>query len=102
MEKSNLRVVFASDSNYMKSVENAIRVGEALLLCDVEESLDPELRPVLQKELTHRYNSRLFIVVVNDMLSAREVWGSITEPFLPDTVPLTVRRRCDVFSEFRR
>ena len=54
MEKSNLRVVYASDSNYMKSVENAIRVGEALLLCDVEESLDPELRPVLQRELSHR------------------------------------------------
>ena len=54
MERANLHVVYASDSNYMKSVENAIRVGETLLLCDVGETLDPELRPVLQKELTRR------------------------------------------------
>ena len=54
MEKSNLRVVYASESNYMKSVENSIRVGETLLLCDVGETLDPELRPVLQRDLIHR------------------------------------------------
>jgi len=54
MEKDNLRIVYASDPNYMKAIENAIRVGEKLLLCDVEETLDAELRPVLQREVTHR------------------------------------------------
>ncbi|XP_076809994.1 dynein axonemal heavy chain 6-like [Clavelina lepadiformis] len=54
MEKEKLRIVYAGDPNYMKSVENAIRVGQTLLLYDLEETLDPELRPVLQLELTHR------------------------------------------------
>uniref|UniRef100_H2YVQ6 AAA+ ATPase domain-containing protein n=1 Tax=Ciona savignyi TaxID=51511 RepID=H2YVQ6_CIOSA len=51
MEKQHLRVVYAGDANYMKVVENAIRVGETLLLCGLSETLDPELKPVLQMEL---------------------------------------------------
>uniref|UniRef100_H2YVP8 AAA+ ATPase domain-containing protein n=1 Tax=Ciona savignyi TaxID=51511 RepID=H2YVP8_CIOSA len=54
MEKQHLRVVYAGDANYMKVVENAIRVGETLLLCGLSETLDPELKPVLQMELIHR------------------------------------------------
>lgn len=65
MEKSNLRVVYASESNYMKAVENSIRVGETLLLCDVGETLDPELRPVLQRDLIHRW--AIFLLQLNDL-----------------------------------
>lgn len=54
MEGDRLRVVYARDNNYIKIIENAIRVGEPVLLHDVEESIDPGLKPVLQCQLTHR------------------------------------------------
>nr|XP_039247972.1 dynein heavy chain 6, axonemal-like [Styela clava] len=54
MEGERLRVVYAGDTNYTKIIENAIRVGEPVLLHDVDENIDPGLKPVLQCELIHR------------------------------------------------
>ncbi|CAC5424056.1 DNAH [Mytilus coruscus] len=50
MEGAGLKIVAASDPNYMRTLESAIRVGEAMLLKEVTESLDPALRPVLLRE----------------------------------------------------
>ena len=54
MEKDSISVVYVGDSNYMKIIENAIRVGASVLLCGVQETLDAELTPVLNKEIKHR------------------------------------------------
>lgn len=62
MEGSRLRVAHARDANYIKIVENAIRVGESVLLYDVEESMDPGLKPVLQCEMTHRSCNSYYII----------------------------------------
>lgn len=58
MEKEKLRIISATDASYMQAVERAVRVGETLLLCDVNEELDVELRPVLDRDIIHR----LFVV----------------------------------------
>ncbi|CAI9553696.1 unnamed protein product, partial [Staurois parvus] len=54
MEGKKLRQVLASDPGYMKTLENAIRLGEPILLQDVSEDLDPSLKPVLGKEIHSR------------------------------------------------
>ncbi|XP_068088957.1 dynein axonemal heavy chain 14 isoform X3 [Hyperolius riggenbachi] len=54
MEGDKLRQVQASDPSYMKTLENAIRLGEPILLQDVSEDLDPSLKSVLGKEIYSR------------------------------------------------
>ncbi|KAK7201222.1 dynein heavy chain [Novymonas esmeraldas] len=61
MEKeNNLRVVKLSDANYMRTLENAIRVGLPVLIENVGESLDAALDPVLLQQ-TYRSQGRLLI-----------------------------------------
>ncbi|KAK2187819.1 hypothetical protein NP493_153g03014 [Ridgeia piscesae] len=47
MEGQQLKCVNASDTNYLHSIERAIRIGEAVLLQEVTEDLDPSLKPIL-------------------------------------------------------
>ena len=54
MEGNNLKIVGAEDPNFMRTLERAIRVGEAVLLQDVTEDLDPSLKPILLQETTVR------------------------------------------------
>ncbi|OCT79469.1 dynein heavy chain 14, axonemal [Xenopus laevis] len=54
MEGTKLRQVRASDDNYLQIMENAMRLGEAVLLQDVAEKLDPSLKPILGKEIFRR------------------------------------------------
>ncbi|KAM4770854.1 dynein axonemal heavy chain 14 [Rhinophrynus dorsalis] len=54
MEGDKMRQVHATDHGYMKAMENAIRLGEAVLLQDVGEDLDPILKPILGKEIFRR------------------------------------------------
>lgn len=54
MEGSKLKVVTATDVNFIRTLESSIRVGEAMLLKDVTEVLDPSLRPVLMHETFRR------------------------------------------------
>ncbi|CAJ1027078.1 Dynein heavy chain, N-terminal region 2/Hydrolytic ATP binding site of dynein motor region/AAA domain (dynein-related subfamily)/Dynein heavy chain AAA lid domain/P-loop containing dynein motor region/AAA+ lid domain/P-loop containing dynein motor region D4/Microtubule-binding stalk of dynein motor/ATP-binding dynein motor region/Dynein heavy chain region D6 P-loop domain/Dynein heavy chain C-terminal domain containing protein, putative [Leishmania lindenbergi] len=61
MEKeNNLRVVKLTDVNYMRTLENAIRVGLPVLIENVGESLDAVLDPVLLQQ-TYRSQGRLLI-----------------------------------------
>ncbi|KAG8443822.1 hypothetical protein GDO86_009129 [Hymenochirus boettgeri] len=54
MEGDKLRKAQASNLSYLKKMENAIRLGEAFLLHDVSEELDPSLKSVLRKEIFRR------------------------------------------------
>ncbi|KPA86847.1 putative dynein heavy chain [Leptomonas pyrrhocoris] len=56
----NLRVVKLTDPSYMRTLENAIRVGLPVLIENVGESLDAALDPVLLRQ-TYRSQGRLLI-----------------------------------------
>ncbi|KAJ1563200.1 Dynein heavy chain 6, axonemal [Cladochytrium tenue] len=60
MEGQNLRVIKLTDGKFLRSLENAIRAGQAVLIEDVGETLDPALEPLLLKQLT-RQSGRLMI-----------------------------------------
>eukprot|EP00796_Vickermania_ingenoplastis_P010528 gene10529-7314_t len=59
---NNLRVIKLTEPNYMRTLENAIRVGLPVLIENVEESLDAALDPVLLRQ-TYRSQGRLLIKV---------------------------------------
>ena len=51
MEKSNqLEIIKLSDTNYVRTLENAIQFGKPVLLENVGEDLDPLLEPILLKQ----------------------------------------------------
>ncbi|EDV29505.1 uncharacterized protein TRIADDRAFT_51924 [Trichoplax adhaerens] len=54
MEGERLKLVKSTDVNYMRTLENAIRVGEPVLLEGIDDTLDPSLRPILLKHLENR------------------------------------------------
>ncbi|XP_057310450.1 dynein axonemal heavy chain 3-like isoform X2 [Hydractinia symbiolongicarpus] len=49
-KENNLAVVKMSDSNYARTLENAIQFGTPVLLENVGEELDPMLEPILLKQ----------------------------------------------------
>lgn len=59
---NNLRVVKLSEPNFMRTLENAIRVGLPVLIENVEETLDAALDPVLLRQ-TYRSQGRLLIKI---------------------------------------
>jgi dynein heavy chain len=58
--KNGLKVIKLSDPNYLRTLENAIRIGTPVLLEEVEETLDPSLEPILLKQ-TFIQGGRLLI-----------------------------------------
>ena len=48
--KNGLKVVKATDTNFLRTLENAVRTGLPVLLEDVQETLDPALEPILLKQ----------------------------------------------------
>eukprot|EP00744_Colponema_vietnamica_P003587 GILI01005473.1.p1 GENE.GILI01005473.1~~GILI01005473.1.p1 ORF type:complete len:1547 (+),score=501.13 GILI01005473.1:235-4641(+) len=57
---SKLKIVKLNDSNYMRTIENAIKVGVPVLLENVEESLDAALDAVLLRQ-TFKSQGRLML-----------------------------------------
>lgn len=52
MEKdNNLKVIKLSNPKFLKIVEDSIRLGNPVLLENIEEILDPSLEPVLQNNV---------------------------------------------------
>ena len=47
---NGLKVIKMSDGNFLRTLENAIRLGIPVLLEDVGETLDPSLEPVLLRQ----------------------------------------------------
>ena len=58
--RNGLKVIKLTDPNYLRTLENAIRIGTPVLLEEVEEQLDPSLEPVLLKQ-TFMQGGRLLI-----------------------------------------
>eukprot|EP00873_Tetraselmis_striata_P045243 jgi/Tetstr1/465507/TSEL_010176.t1 len=48
--KSGLRVIKLTDGQYLRTLENSIRIGNPVLVEDIGEALDPALEPVLLKQ----------------------------------------------------
>ncbi|XP_050398729.1 dynein axonemal heavy chain 6 [Patella vulgata] len=58
--KNGLKVIKLSDGNFLRTLENCIRIGMPVLLEDLAETLDPALEPVLLKQ-TFTSGGRLLI-----------------------------------------
>ena len=50
-EVNGLRLIKLSDPNFLRTLESSIRVGNPVLLEDLQEDLDPSLEPILLKQL---------------------------------------------------
>ncbi|XP_023668206.2 dynein axonemal heavy chain 6 [Paramormyrops kingsleyae] len=48
--KNGLKVVKLSDAGFLRTLENAVRLGVPVLLEDLKETLDPALEPILLKQ----------------------------------------------------
>lgn len=48
--KNSLKIIKLTDPNFLRTLENCIRIGMPVLLEEVGESLDPSLEPVLLKQ----------------------------------------------------
>lgn len=48
--RNGLKIIKLTDSNFLRTLENAIRVGLPVLLEEVAETLDPALEPILLKQ----------------------------------------------------
>ena len=48
--KNSLKIIKLTDPNFLRTLENCIRIGMPVLLEEVGESLDPALEPVLLKQ----------------------------------------------------
>ncbi|XP_054751474.2 dynein axonemal heavy chain 6-like isoform X1 [Lytechinus pictus] len=58
--KNGLKVIKLTDQNFLRTLENAVRVGLPVLLEDLAETLDPALEPILLKQ-TFVQGGRLLI-----------------------------------------
>lgn len=65
MEGDNLRVCKAEDPLLFRTLEQAIRLGQAVLIENVTENLDPLLDPILRKEVINKGAQK--IVKVGDI-----------------------------------
>ena len=48
---SNIQITKLTEANFMRTLENAIKFGQPVLLENVEEQLDPSLEPILLKQI---------------------------------------------------
>ncbi|KAI9363382.1 dynein heavy chain and region D6 of dynein motor-domain-containing protein [Zopfochytrium polystomum] len=60
MEGPSLKVIKFTEAKFLRSLENAIRTGQSVLLEDVGEQLDPAIEPLLLKQ-TVRQGGRLLM-----------------------------------------
>lgn len=68
MEKKNdLKVIKMTDATYVRTLENAIQFGWAVLMENVGETLDPVLEPILQR-LVFRQSGSDYIRLGEDVL----------------------------------
>ncbi|XP_071825285.1 dynein axonemal heavy chain 6-like isoform X2 [Apostichopus japonicus] len=58
--RNGLKIIKLTDANFLRTLENAIRVGLPVLLEEVAETLDPALEPILLKQ-TFQQGGRLLI-----------------------------------------
>lgn len=51
-EQNGLVVIKQSDKNFLRTLENCIRVGKPVLLEDIGETIEPSLEPLLAKQIS--------------------------------------------------
>lgn len=74
--KNGLKVIKLTDQNFLRTLENAVRVGLPVLLEDLAETLDPALEPILLKQtfvqvlfmLFHNFSERQHNIFCNMLL----------------------------------
>ena len=49
--QNGLKIIKLTDGNFLRTLENAIRMGLPVLCEELEETLDPSLEPVLLKQV---------------------------------------------------
>eukprot|EP01135_Chromosphaera_perkinsii_P012097 Nk52_evm35s2579 gene=Nk52_evmTU35s2579 len=59
-EPNQLKVIKLTDQNYLRTLENAIRMGTPVLLEEVGETLDPSLEPILLRQV-YKQGGRMLI-----------------------------------------
>jgi dynein heavy chain, axonemal len=67
MKGSDLKVIKLSEGKFLRSLENAVRTGQPVLLEDVGEQLDPAIEPLLLKQ-TIRQGGRLLMKLGDSMV----------------------------------
>ncbi|KAJ3068699.1 Dynein heavy chain 6, axonemal [Podochytrium sp. JEL0797] len=67
MEGSSLKIVKLSEPKFLRSLENAVRTGQPVLMEDVGEQLDPAIEPLLLKQ-TVRQGGRLLMKLGDSMI----------------------------------
>ena len=65
--KNGLRVIKLTDSTYLRTLENSVRIGCPVLIEDVGETLDPALEPILQKNVFKQGNRSLIRIGDSDV-----------------------------------
>lgn len=56
--KNGLKIIKLTDGNFLRTLENCIRIGMPVLCEDIGEFLDPALEPVLLKQTFMSVSSR--------------------------------------------
>ena len=51
--KNGLKIIKLTDPNFLRTLENSIRIGMPVMCEEVEETLDPALEPVLLKQVCY-------------------------------------------------
>ena len=51
MEGATLKVVTLKQSDYLRTLENAIQFGQSVLMQEVLEELDPSLEPIMSRAI---------------------------------------------------
>jgi len=56
---SNIQITKLTEANFMRTLENAIKFGQPVLLENVEEQLDPSLEPILLKQIFQKGTQKM-------------------------------------------
>lgn len=73
-KENNLKVIKLTNNKFMNITETAIKLGYSVLLENVSETLDPQLEPVLSKDIQKRQNT--------DQIKIGENWIPYNKDFL--------------------
>ncbi|XP_001354829.2 dynein heavy chain 6, axonemal [Drosophila pseudoobscura] len=84
MEKdNNLQVVKMTDSTMMRILENSVRQGYPVLLEEIDETIDPALRPILQRE-TYKHEGRIYLKLGDQVIDYDEKFKLYMTTKLPN------------------
>eukprot|EP00392_Amoebophrya_sp_AT5.2_P005332 g5341.t1 len=88
-KEKNIGIIKLSNPNFLRTLENGIRYGNAILLENVEEVLDPSIEPVLLKQVFKKGGQLLLRLGTEDVPYSEEfafyITTKMTNPhYLPE------------------